>query len=204
MLAVLEVKVLPDTSFLHFLAAFGPLMIAAGAVAAAGIAWKTAHKVRRDDDRREVLDSTLAKLEDAKKEYGTLISDIEEADDARAVRQAEFAEDPGSETEQEMRQAISRWGDGLRPQWDLTFRRVREFNDSLTRLRLRFYEHELSKRAEVMPVLWDEIQTVMAPVRARNLTADEEAKAMAIHEELRNANSRFLDGCAAWFAGKLD
>ena len=214
MLGVIEVKLVEHDSTLHLLISIlGPLVILITAIFAAVVAAITAgrrqerqlvhdREIRRDDHRRDALDATLEIVEAAKLAYGQLLADIREADEARTMLLIDIDESQDPEEIASLRKQVSSWGDGIRPQWDKTFRRVEEFGQSIIRLKLRFFRHPIVDTAEVLFTKWGEVEKALRPALVRNLDANEEAACDRLHKEAGKAHARFMTTCATWLTGE--
>lgn len=204
MLGAQEIKLIEESSWLQEAAAIaGPFVVALAAIAAAVIAWKSAvsrlrhelqheREMRRDEYRRDALDSTLEIVNEVSRNIQEFSSTLGLAESDLKI---------GLDPEKDGLEGAADTFEELRERSSNVSSRFRELEASTTRLRLRFgVRHDIPQAVEKLRELWQEqMRTARSPViRRRPRTESKRKLAEQKKSEAAGAHADLLTACEEW------
>ena len=217
MIGALEVKLVEEDSTLHIvISLLGPVCVLVAAILAAIWAARTANRrqekqlahdrdIRREEHRRDALDQALEKVQETTDLYGALLEGLGRTEKKRIELNDRLAKNPKNTTNQKLvNAALDETNTEVHRDWIRTSRSLDDFRASIGRLKLRFYGHPITNSAQALLEKWQELLVYLKTARDFNLSPEAQEKFDEMHDEAKDANSRFMNTCAAWLAGALD
>jgi hypothetical protein len=216
-IGVLEVKLVEEDSTVHIvISLLGPVCVLVAAILAAIWAARTANRrqekqlahdrdIRREEHRRDALDQALEKVQEATDLYGTLLEGLGRAEKKRIELDDRLAKNQKNATNQKLvNAALDETNTEVHRDWIRVSRSLDDVRASIGRLRLHFYGHPVTNRAQVLLEKWQELLDYLRAARDFNLSPEAQEKFDELNDEARDANSRLMNACTAWLAGALD
>jgi hypothetical protein len=197
------------STFHEVVSTAGPFVVAAAAIIAALIAWRSAgtrlekelrhdRETRRDEYRRDALGSALElirELDDAARGFQRTLYHSEAAWTAAG----RILEDPdaGNLVRQDAKRMKATSESNVKAEYDRAFRRTGELAAAISRLKVRFgTNHEIPRSAQELEDKWERIRVSAAAGLLYQVTRDQ-SEAEKAADETKSAETAFEKFMAA-------